>query len=107
MIPRVTQRPRARFDPLEQFVYFSEEVNVALGERYHAAVDQTCSMLVNQPHAGVLYDSGLAQLEGLRRFPVHGFESYLIFYLPHPEGMDVIRVLHGARDIDNLFAQEG
>jgi len=48
----------------------------------------------------------VAQLEGLRRFPVHGFESYLIFYLPHPEGMDVIRVLHGARDIDNLFAEE-
>jgi len=107
MIPRVTQRPRARLDLLEQFVYFSEEANVALAERYYAAVDQTCSMLVNQPHAGVLYDSGVAQLEGLRRFPVHGFESYLIFYLPHPEGMDVIRVLHGARDIDSLFAQEG
>ena len=57
MIPRITQRPRARFDLLEQYVHFSEEANVALAERYYAAVDQTCSMLVNQPHAGVLYDS--------------------------------------------------
>jgi toxin ParE1/3/4 len=107
MIPRVTQRPRARFDLLQQFVYFREEANLALAERYYAAVDQTCSMLVNEPHAGVLYDSGIAQLEGLRRFPVHGFENYLIFHLPRSSGVDVIRVLHGARDIDNLFAQEG
>jgi toxin ParE1/3/4 len=107
MIARVTQRPGARLDLLEQFVYLSEEANVALAERYYAAVEQTCAMLVNQPHAGVLYDSGVAQVEGLRRFPVHGFENYLIFYLPHRGGVDVIRVLHGARDIDNLFAQEG
>ena len=106
MIPRVTHRPRARFDLLEQFVYFSEEANVALAERYYAAVDQTCAILVNQPHAGVLYDSGVAQLEGMRRFPVHGFENYSIFYLPHRGGVDVIRVLHGARDIDSMFAQE-
>jgi toxin ParE1/3/4 len=106
VIPRVTQRPRARVDLLEQFLYFSEEASVALTERYYAAVEQTCNMLVNQPHAGVLYDSGVARLEGLRRFPVRGFENYLIFYLPRPDGIEVIRVLHGARDIDNLFAQE-
>jgi len=39
-------------------------------------------------------------------FRFMAFENYLIFYLPHSGGMDVIRVLHGARDIDNLFAQE-
>lgn len=77
-----------------------------LAERYYAAVDQTCASLVNQPHAGALYDSGVASIEGLRRFPVRGFENYLIFYLPHPGGVDVIRVLHGARDIDNIFAVE-
>ena len=84
MIPRVTSRPRARLDLLEQFVYFSEEANAALAERYYAAVDQTCTTLVNQSHAGVLYDSGIAGLEGLRRFPVRGFENHLIFYFPVP-----------------------
>ena len=106
MIPLVTSRPRARLDLLEQFVYFSEETNVALAERYYAAVDLTFTMLMNQPHAGVLYDSGIAGLEGLRRFPVRGFENHLIFYLPRPGGVEVIRVLHGARDIDNIFAVE-
>ena len=53
-----------------------------------------------------MYDSGVAGLKGLRRFPVKGFENYLLFYLPHQTGIDVIRVFHGARHIDNLFAQE-
>ncbi len=36
----------------------------------------------------------------LRSFPVG---NYLIFYCPVNKGIEVIRVLHGARDIQNLF----
>lgn len=106
MIPPVTQRPRARLDLLEQFVYFGEQATVDLAERYFAAVDATCLRLVDHPQSGVLYDSGIERLNGLRRFPVKDFEDYLLFYLPHATGIDVVRVLHGARDIDSLFAQE-
>jgi toxin ParE1/3/4 len=48
----------------------------------------------------------VSDLEGVRRLPVKGFENYLIFYVPRSGGIDVIRVLHGARDIDNLFETE-
>ena len=65
MIQSVTQRPRARIDLLEQFVYFGEEESIELAERYFTAVD-----------------------------------------LPLPGGIDVIRVLHGARDIENLLKTE-
>jgi toxin ParE1/3/4 len=106
MSPPVTQRPRARLDLLEQFVHFGEQDSVEPAERYLTAVDATCLGLFDHPHSGVLYDSGIARLKGLRRFPVKGFENYLVFYLPHRTGIDVIRVLHGARDIDNVFAQE-
>jgi toxin ParE1/3/4 len=106
MISPVTQRPRARLDLLEQFVYFGEQAGAELAERYFAAVDATCLQLADHPQSGVLYDSGIARLEGLRRVPVKGFENYLLFYLPHENGIEVIRVFHAARDIDNLFAQE-
>jgi toxin ParE1/3/4 len=36
----------------------------------------------------------------LRSSPVG---SYLVFYLPLPDGIEVIRVLHGSRDLDRLF----
>jgi len=106
MISPVTQRPRARIDLLEQFVYFGEQANLELAERYFAAVDETCRHLVKHPKMGTHYDSGIARLEGMRRFPVNGFEEYLVFYLPHLHGIDVIRILHGARDIVSLFAEE-
>ena len=106
MIPPVTQLPRARLDLLEQFVYFGERAGVALAERYYAAVEKTCLQLVKHPQSAPRYDSGIARLDGLRRFPVSGFDQYLIFYLPRENGIDVIRVLHGARDIDGLFAEE-
>jgi toxin ParE1/3/4 len=106
MIEPVIQRPRARLDLLEQFVYFGEQAGVELAERYFAAVDATCRQLVDHPQSGVLYDFGIARLKGLRRLPIKGFENYLRFYLPHSNGIDVIRVFHAARDIDNLFAQK-
>ena len=99
----VTQRPRARVDLLEQFVYFGEEESIELAKRYLTAVDETCALLVKQPRLGGTYDSNISELAGLRRVSVKGFENYLIFYLPHPGGIDVIRVIHGARDIENLF----
>ena len=58
MILPVTQRPRARIDLLEQFVYFGEAESVELAERYFAAVDETCALLVKQPRIGGSYDSG-------------------------------------------------
>jgi toxin ParE1/3/4 len=106
MIPAVTQRPRARLDLLEQFVYLGEQAGVELAERYFAAIDKTCLHVVKHPLSGTPYDSGIARLDGLRRFPVSGFENYLIFYLSLENGIDIIRVLHGARDIDQLFVEE-
>jgi toxin ParE1/3/4 len=106
MIPPGIQRPRARLDLLEQFVYFGEEASVDVAERYFEAVAKTCALLAQQPEAGVACDTGIRRLAGLRRFRVGGFEQYLIFYLTRRAGIDVVRVLHGSRDIDNILAEE-
>jgi plasmid stabilization system protein ParE len=34
---------------------------------------------------------------------VKDFEKYLIFYRPMKDGVVVLRVIHAARDIENLF----
>ena len=46
MTPTVTQRPRARLDLFDQFVYFGEQAGVELAEQYFAAIDKTCLQLV-------------------------------------------------------------
>ena len=35
-----------------------------------------------------------------------GFENYLIFYRPDQEGIEVVRFVHGARDIPSLLEHE-
>ena len=40
---------------------------------------------------------------GVRSFP---FGRYVVFYMPMDDGIDVVRVLHGARDIDAVFSPE-
>jgi hypothetical protein len=42
---------------------------------------------------------------GLRMLRVPKFEKYLIFYRPVPEGTEIIRVLHAARDISSIFGE--
>ena len=36
-------------------------------------------------------------------WPVRGFEKHVIFYRPVATGIDVVRVLHAARDIEAIF----
>ena len=32
-----------------------------------------------------------------------GFENWLIFYIPKLGGVEIVHVIHGARDIQNLL----
>jgi toxin ParE1/3/4 len=106
MIDAVTVRPRARTELIEQFVYLGERAGVETAELFSEAVGTTCTRLVAQPLSGERYDSGIERLAGLRRVRVKGFDNYLLFYLPRPGGIDVVRVLHGARDIESIFTLE-
>jgi len=37
-------------------------------------------------------------LAGMRKWRVKDFDNHLIFYLPRPDGVSIVRVLHGSRD---------
>jgi toxin ParE1/3/4 len=37
---------------------------------------------------------------------IKGFENYLLFYLEREASVDVIRLLHGARDIPGILQSE-
>lgn len=44
-------------------------------------------------------------LPGLRSFRVKDFANHRIFYRPREQGIEVVRVLHGARDLDNALGE--
>jgi toxin ParE1/3/4 len=52
-------------------------------------------------------DLSAPRLADLRRWPVSGFPNHLIFYQPTEGGIEVVRVLHGARDLATMLENEG
>jgi len=44
-------------------------------------------------------------MSGSRVFPVRGFGKHLVFYRPVEDGIEILRVIHGARDIEALFEE--
>jgi len=39
-------------------------------------------------------------------WPIGGYEKHLIFYRPVEGGIEIIRVLHGVRDVKGLLEEE-
>lgn len=102
MTPTVTIKPQARLDLLQTFVFIGER-NLPAAERFTAAAEADCATLAAMPGMGRLREFGRPDLADVRSWPVGGFNDYLIFYRPTATGIDVLRVIHGARDVDALF----
>ena len=61
-------------------------------------------MLAGQPEGGNPIFVAKLEFQGMRRFPVTGgFEKVLLFYFPLPDGIDLVRVVHGSRDLETLL----
>lgn len=58
------------------------------------------------PGMGTLYDHDHPALAELRFFPISRFNKYIVFYRPDDRGIQIVRILHGARDIASILAEE-
>jgi toxin ParE1/3/4 len=58
------------------------------------------------PGMGHRYESADPRLAGIRIWSVKGFPNHLIFYGPFDGGIEVIHLLHGARDIDAALTED-
>lgn len=64
------------------------------------------SLLLDNPRAGSPGRFGSSRARGIRFWPLRGFESYLVFYRVDEDDIDVVRILHGARDVEGELAAE-
>ena len=102
----VSFRPAARADLLRQFEYFLEVANAELAHRFLDAVEAAALRLSEHPRIGALQGSKHPLLQGVRAWPIPEFEDILCFYVDHEADVEVLRVLHGRRDIVNLLLEE-
>jgi toxin ParE1/3/4 len=99
---RVTRAPDARRDIIAIADYLTQR-SVDAAVRFFDAMDETCKLLANQPALGGLCELEEYDLGGVRVWQVKGFRNYLIFYRPEDYGIDVLRVLHAARDWEGIL----
>ncbi len=102
---RIIIRPRADRD-LEDHAAFIARDNLEAGRRFYDVAAQAFEQLAMMPEMGSPRTFRNPALAGLRLWRIPSFERYLIFYRPIQDGIEVIRVLHSARDIDAILGQE-
>jgi toxin ParE1/3/4 len=95
-MPPIRIRPRASSDLIEIWSYIAED-SAAHADAFIDKIHATLQVLALQPESGRRREE-LAP--GIRSFPCG---RYIVFYLPVASVIEVVRVLHSARDIENVF----
>jgi toxin ParE1/3/4 len=98
----VQKRPQALRDIEKCFVFIAED-DLEVGLRFLLAVEKTLNELAQLPQIGRTQEFENPSLRGIRMWFVKGFERYLIFYFVTETWIDIIRLIHSARDIENQF----
>ena len=86
----------ARTDLKAIWSYFAE-FNRNSADKFMRTLAKKFQMLADNPKLGRAQDDLLINL---RSFP---YKNYTILYFPDENGVEIYRVLHGARNIEDLF----
>jgi toxin ParE1/3/4 len=98
-MPTVVVRPRALVDLAEIWVYIADD-NVEQADAFADLIGIKFQALADHPGIG---RSRPELATDIRSFAVG---RYVIFYISNPDGIDVVRVLHGARDLEAILQEE-
>jgi len=91
-------------DVLEQADWYAAQSGRKLACRWEKAVTSLVSLIVSRPAAGAPCTFRPPELQGVRRMIISGFPKHLLFYRFDDEEVFVLRVVHGARDLERLFS---
>ena len=95
----VLRRSLAESD-IEKIWWYIAQDSPVNADKFIDKLEDRLLSLAGSPMIGVKRNE---LMPSLRSFVV---DRYVIFYLPIPKGIEVVRVLHGARDLNALFTDE-
>lgn len=96
-MPNYSLSKQARQDIDEILMHIAAD-NVDAAERFNNTLEELISMIGDSPMSGRERPD---LKEGMRYFPTG---SYLVFYRIWAGRVAIVRVLHSARDIDEIFS---
>lgn len=106
MMPSIAIKPAARTDIIGHYRYIAQN-SPHNAERFIDSFRATLRTLADMPGIGRQWESVDRKLKNVRVWHVNGFANWLVFYRPTRGGIEVVRVLHGARDLPSILRSEG
>ena len=97
-MPRVLRTAQARLDLIEIWEFVARS-SAARADRLTESIDAKCRLLAQFPEMG---RSREELAPGVRSTLV---ERYVILYRPLEDGMEVLRVIHGSRDLPRALLE--
>jgi toxin ParE1/3/4 len=73
--------------------------NVRAGEKFFQSFNQKCQQLVSFPNSGKRYEEISSNLKGI------SLSGYIIFYHTVDDGVKILRVISGRRDLPAIFTE--
>ncbi len=105
MTRSVRFRVLAREDVAEEAQFLAAS-GAAVADRFLEAVDRGSERIASFPQLGRKVSPPGRFLAGVRSWPVPGFENVIIYCRPIARRIDVLRVIHGARNLSRLPCAE-
>lgn len=102
----VQRRERARRDFVGIARYYAEEAELELARQFLKQAEETFGRLASSPGIGRRYQAEHAGFPPIRFFPIARLKKYLVFYLHTSDSIQIVRVLHSARELSSILAEE-
>ena len=101
--PRLVVSDAAVADIVEQADWYAAQSGEALAQRWETAVTAAVFRVLRRPGSGALCRFRSVELSGVRRTAISGFSKHLLFYRFEEGELLILRVVHGARDLERLL----
>ena len=103
MTCEIRKKPQAERDIEECFVYIGED-NLDIAVHFLVAVEDSIEFISKNPFIGKSCEFKDSKIKNIRMMLVKDFHNYQIYYTIHEEIIEVIRLLHGARNLPDVFS---
>ena len=106
MSKRVIFFHQKALEDIEEITCFIAEDSPQAAQTFREMLEHACELLAEMPDIGTARNFTNPLLTDIRLWPLKRYEKYLLFYRAQPNTLEIIRVLHGARDLPSLFAEQ-
>jgi toxin ParE1/3/4 len=88
---------------IEHHVAYLKNESEKIALCFFDAMRSTFTRIARMPKMGRPFPLKNPRLAGLRKWQIKGFENYLIFYFEQSEEIQILRILHGSRDVVSVL----